>query len=268
MTAGRRTTLALFVLAGSSAGAGYATAALAPGVSARVRPPTIYYRQPKPSATNISGRLSGGRGGVRVVLELRRWPFHGAFRPVASERAGAGGAFNFVQRPSRATQYRVSSSGAASPIRTLYLYPGYENAVCAWSGPHGQGPCSRPPAQPGDYTMDFSFDYLYPPAVYPMESGLPVFVYFSECFGCSAAPSTLQRQGTVSQSRSGSNSAHVSISQGFSVRAGQKYRWYLAPCVQTTERSNGFGLPGNPGSHHCGSAAVPSRYFHHGRDLG
>ena len=268
MTAPRRATLAVLVLAGCSAGAGYAAARLAPGVSARVRPATIYYRKPKPNATNVNGRLSGGPSGVRVVLELRRWPFHGSFKPVASERTGTGGSFNFVQRPSGATQYRVSSSGATSPTQTLYVYPGYTNADCTWSSARSQGPCSRLPAHAGNYTIHFSFDYRYPAEVYPRESRLRVFVYFAECFGCSAAPSTLQRQGTVSQSGGGSTSAHVSISQGFSVRAGQRYRWYLAPCVQTTERGNGFGLPGNPGSHHCGSPSVPSKYFHHGRDLG
>ena len=268
MTARRRATVALVVLAGWSAGTGYAVARLALGVSARVRPATIYYREPKPNATNINGRLPSGRSGVRVVLELRRWPFQGSFKPVARERSGARGSFNFVERLSRATQFRVSSSGAISPTRTVYVYPGYANAVCTWSSSRGQGPCSHPPARAGDYTIHFSFDYLYPATVYRRESRLKVFVYFAECFGCSAAPRTLQRQRTVSQTGGGSTRAHVSISQGFSVRAGQRYRWYLAPCVQSTERGNGFGLPGNPGSHHCGSASVSSRYFHHGRDLG
>lgn len=268
MSAGRRNSVALLVLLASGGGATYATAAGASGGSPSVRPPTIYYRKPKPNASNIAGRLTGGRSGVRVVLEARRWPFNGPFKSMSSERTGSGGAFNFVQRPSLATQYRVSSQGSTSGIRTLFVYPGFENAVCTWSGGHSHGSCTQPPVKPGSYTMHFSFDYLYPPAVFSQEAALPVYAYFGECFGCSAPPSTLHRQGTVSQTRSGPNSTHVSISQGFSVRSGQKYQWYLAPCIQTTERSNGFGLPGRPGSHRCGKASVLSKYFRHGRDLG
>jgi hypothetical protein len=268
MAARRRIALVLVGLAGSVAGGGYAVAAAGSSVSARVRPPTIYYRTPKPNATNVAGRVGSGRRGVAVVLEIRRWPFHGSFKSVATERTGGGGRFNFVERPSRATQFRVASAASRSRIQTAYVYPGYKNALCTWSGSHGQGSCNHAPTQAGSYTMHFSFDFLYPAPAFSRESGLPVFVYFGECFGCSAPPATLQRQGTVSQSQRGSGAAHVSISQRFTVRAGQKYRWYLAPCLQSTERSNGFGLPGRPGSHHCGSASVPSRYFTHGRDLG
>lgn len=260
--------LALLTVTITVASVGYAAARAASGTSLKVRPATIYYRQPKPNATNIGGHLSSGRSGVRVVLNVRRWPFQGSFRPVTSQRTARGGAFNFVQRPSRATQYRVTSAGSASARRTVYVYPGYENARCTWSGAGGQGSCTHAPTKAGEYTMHFSFDYLYPSTAFSQESGLPVFVYFDECFGCSATPSTLQLQRTVAQNPSGGDSAHVAIRQRFSVKAGQAYRWYLAPCLQTTERNNGFGLPGAPGSHHCGSSSVPSRYFIHGRDLG
>lgn len=268
MAARRRTAFVLLGLAGALAGGGYAIAAAGTGVSARVRPPTIYYRTPRPNAANVSGRIASRRRGVPVVLELRRWPFHGSFRSVATERTARGGRFNFIARPSRATQFRVASAASTSPIQTAYLYPGYENALCTWSGAHGHGSCAHAPTVAGGYTMHFSFDFLYPAAVFSKESGLPVFVYFGECFGCSAPPATLQRQGTVTQRRRGAGAAHVSISQRFTVRAGQRYRWYLAPCVQSTERSNGFGLPGRAGSHHCGASSVPLRYFIHGRDLG
>jgi hypothetical protein len=234
----------------------------------RVRPATIYYRRPKPNATNVEGRLSSGRRGVTVLLEVRQWPFRGSFKAVGSELTGRGGVFNFIERPPRATEFRVSPPGSTSRTETVYLYPGYENASCTWSGPQGQGSCIHAPTKPGAYTMHFGFDYVYPAAAAAKESGLPVFVYFAECFGCSAVPSTLHRQKGVSQHRTGPNTAQVSISQSFTVRAGQRYRWYLAPCLQSTERGNGFGLPGAPGSHHCGSPTVASRYFLHGRDLG
>jgi hypothetical protein len=268
MAARRRTALVLLGLTGSVVGGGYALAARGSSISARVRPATIYYRTPRPNATNVAGRVESGRRGAPVVLEIRRWPFHGSFRSVATERTARGGRFNFVQRPSRATEYRVASAAARSRIQTAYLYPGYENAVCTWSGSHGHGSCSHAPTKAGSYTMHFSFEFLYPAAVFSRESGLPVFVYFAECFGCSAPPATLARQGTVSQSQRRSGAAHVSISQRFTVKAGQRYRWDLAPCLQSTEQSNGFGLPGRPGSHHCGSASVPSRFFTRGRDLG
>jgi hypothetical protein len=263
-----RSIFALLLIAGSVVGGGYATAAGRPSVSMRLRPSTIYYRKPKPNATNVTGRTSSQRSGIRVALEARRWPFQGSFTTVATERTAHGGRFNFVQRPSRATQYRVSSAGSTSGMRTIYIYPGYENASCTWSGHGSRGSCTKGPTKSGHYTMHFSFDFVYPAAVFTKESGLTVFVYFAECFGCSGTPKTVQRQATVSQSRSSPNSAHVSISQQFSVRTGQTYRWYLAPCLQTTERSNGFGLPGSPGSHRCGNPSVPSRFFLHGRDLG
>jgi hypothetical protein len=270
MTARWRTTLAFVALLASIAGIDHASARVAagPAVQLRVQPPTIYYRQPRPNATNVAGRLSSGRRGVTVILGVRRWPFHGSFKAVRSELTGRMGRFNFIERPSSATEFQVSSPASTSRTETVYLYPGYENASCTWSGPQGQGSCSHAPTKPGAYTMHFGFDYVYPVAARSGESRLPVFVYFAECFGCTAIPTTLHRQGTVSQHRTGPNNAQVSISQAFSVRAGQKYRWYLAPCVQSTERSNGFGLPGGAGAHHCGSASVASRYFLHGRDLG
>lgn len=266
MAYGRITAAVVLIL--GLAGAGYALARSGPRISLGVHPATIYFRQPKPNGANVDGRLSSGRAGARVMLELRRWPFHGPFKPAGTQRTARGGKFNFIQRPSRATEYRVSFSGSTSAVKTLYVYPGFEHSTCTWSGSKSHGSCAHAPTTPGSYTMHFSFDYRYPAAVVSKERSLPVFVYFAECFRCTSAPGTLQRQGKVSQIKAGSDSAHVSISQNFSVRAGQQYRWYLAPCTQTTERGNGFGLPGKPGSHHCGRSSLPTRYFEHGRELG
>ncbi len=268
MRAHGRVTAAVVLILGFLAAAGYAVARSGPNISLGVHPATIYFRQPKPNGANVSGRVSSGRAGLRVLLEFRRWPFHGPFKSASTQRTSRGGKFNFLQRPSRATEYRVSFSGTVSAVKTLYVYPGFENTTCTWSNSKSHGSCAHAPSTPGSYTMHFGFDYRYPAAVLAKERSLPVLVYFAECFGCTTAPGTLTRQGNVSQTKAGSDTAHVSINQSFSVKAGQQYRWYLAPCTQTTERGNGFGLPGRPGSHHCGRSTVPAKYFEHGRELG
>jgi len=268
MPAHSRITAAVVITLGFLAAGGYAVARSGPSISLGVHPATIFFRQPTPNGANVSGRISRGRQGARVLLQFRRWPFHGPFKSATTQRTSRGGRFNFVERPSRATEYRVSFSGSTSATKTLYVYPGFENSTCTWSGAKSQGSCAHAPSTPGSYTMHFSFDYRYPAAVLSKERSLPVFVYFAECFGCTSAPGTVSRQGTVSQAKGGSDSAHVSVNQSFTVKAGQSYRWYLAPCTKTTERGNGFGLPGKPGSHHCGRSTLATKYFEHGRELG
>ncbi len=245
------------VLAGLAAGA--VPAAGHPSISIKVKPNAVNYRGPAPTATKIKGRLSSGKRHVKVTLEATGWPFTAPFHPVAHQRTGKHGAYSFKQRPSLATEYRVSAAGAQSGTQTVYVTHGFAHLSCKITGQGKSYPCgSNVRIPPGTYRYRFSFDYLFPASAFPLEKGKRVFVYYGQRNGQQKPPSTLTLQGTVAQHARSGNTTHVSVTPQFTV-PNSAWAFQLSVCTQTTEPTDGLGLPGAPGSHHCGSPSITYR---------
>jgi hypothetical protein len=62
-----------------------------------------------------------------VVLEALRYPFHGAWRPLATAVTGADGGFSFTRALDRNHRLRVrhAPTGALSPTLRAYVYPSF-----------------------------------------------------------------------------------------------------------------------------------------------
>lgn len=244
-------------VASAALAAGAALAATDPGISISAQPNPVYYGSA--GVTHISGRLSSGQRHVLVKLEQRDWPFSShKFRGVNDKLTSKGGSYTFHKQPLLATQYLVlaPSTGAQSSAQTVYVMPGYDNLHCSITGNGKIYPCATNTMRsPGNYTLHFSFDYLYPGSAYEQEKGKPVLWYYGQRNGQQKPPSTLYLKGHVSQQERSGDRTHVSIDQSITIPSTAWY-FQVTACTKTSEGSDGLGLKGPPGSHHCGDSSI------------
>ena len=238
--------------AGAAAAAAAALGARAsPAIRAAAHPGVVETG----AATKIAGRVRGA-GRARVVLEERSFPFSSPFAPVARRRVTSRGAFSFVAHPRRATRYRLALAGAAGPTsRTLSVY-----AEPRLSGRHCNL-CGIPSAPPGRHVLRYRFELHYPVAAYRREASKRVRFYYGQRDGGAAAPRRLRLVATFPQRAAGHHSTAVEVRHR--VRFPRVYRFDFAACLPTSEPQDGIGLPGKPGSHRCGAAAITARQAHH-----
>lgn len=77
----------------------------------------------------ITGQLTGPYGaplvGRQIVLEVRRYPYRGGFRPVASATSGVDGRFALEHAFDRNHQVRVLApeTGERSGVKRAYVFP-------------------------------------------------------------------------------------------------------------------------------------------------
>lgn len=227
------------------------------GISVHVSPNPVYYVSA--NQADIAGHLASGKSNVLVRLQKREWPFEGSFQSAKDKLTGNHGRFTFRQNPSLATQYQVvaPSSSAHSNVHTVFVMPGYANLHCTITDSHGNVyTCqTHTHRNAGNYTLHFSFDYLYPGSAYNYEKGKRVYPYYGQRNGQQEPPSTLTLQGTVSQHELSGNRTHVSIDQPISIPS-TAWDFQITACTRTSVHDDGLGLRGPPGSHHCGDKTI------------
>lgn len=249
--------VAIAVLA-VAVGAATASAASKPGLSLKAKHTIVPYR----TAAKLSGRLSNGKKGVLVKLQDRVWPFKGSFKTVAKTHTRAHGAFSFSQRPSLATKYRAVApkAHAKSADRTVYVVKGFKVVSCVVTGRgHTYRCAANLPLSAGHYKLRYLIAFRYPATVYKEEKGKPVYAYYAIRYGSrEQTPRTLKRQHNLRQHSRGKGTTEFGFTRKFVV--GRK-AWDIGVnfCTQTTERTDGFGLPGAPGSHMCGAKTIPGK---------
>jgi hypothetical protein len=217
---------------------------------------------PYNKAAAVKGTLSTGKHGVLIELQQRVWPFRHAFKTIAKTHTGTGGTYTFKVRPSLATRYRTVApqprAKSASP--TVYVVKGFKLLRCVLtrSGHSYPGCTTRNSAPPGKYTWRITIELLYPASVYGKEKSKPVYTYFGETKGSQTDPRTLHRKRNVRQHSHDKSTTVINIVMRVTVPHGA---YFLAAnfCTKTTERTDGFGVPGAPGSHKCGAATIPGK---------
>ncbi len=238
----------------AASGAGAALAASHASLSLTGRTIVQYTRSDK-----LTGALSSGKKGALVELQQRVWPFKQGFKTVAKTHTGAGGTYRFKRRPSLATQYRAVAprSHAKSRIRTVYVVKGFKLLRCVITHRGYTHPgCGTQTVPPGHYKWEVTFELLYPASVYKQESGKPVYAYYAIRHGSQTPPSTLKRQRNLRQHAHKGNGTIVNFVKKF-VITHAAYDQQGNFCTKTSERTDGFGLPGAPGSHMCGAKRIP-----------
>ncbi len=207
------------------------------------------------AATKITGRVSGG-GRAHVVLDERRFPFTGSFAAISRQRTTRRGAFSFIAHPKRAARYRVElarGSGAASRTLHVYVEPRLTDRHCNL--------CGIPSASRGRHVLRYRFKLHYPVAAYRREASKRVRFYYGQRNGGGAPPHRLRLVRTFPQRSLGHHSTLVAARHP--VRFPRVYRFAFAACLPTSERLDGVGLPGKPGSHHCGAPSIIFRQSRH-----
>lgn len=272
MKAAAASLVALAILLGACLGAGKAQAdGASPAVKIGVQPRVLNFRQPRyRTVTTIRGRLLNRKPGTRVVLEASRWPFQQGFRPVGKARTRRGGLVEFERRPSLATRYRVAvpGRGIRSRWHPVYVLPGFTPARCTISGNGRSGGCKNFNASAGTYTLQISYDLLYPKSAYALESVKPFFFYYGQRNGSRRYPQVMALQEpTYPQLPGVPGSTHLEITRPI-VLPGTDWRMYWTACSQTSEQLDGLGLPGAPGSHGCGGPTTTVDRFLFGPPLG
>jgi hypothetical protein len=245
-------------LVGAAAAAGLGSG-LSPGssgsahISIKRSPRIIGYTH----KVRVSGKLSTGQAGVRVTLEAK--PFHAtAFKRVASKDTGKHGAFTFKPKPTLATKYRVRSTGGLrSNTVTSYVDSLASHYHCTDSAEGETAPCGEDESLHGPATAKLraSFHLLYPAPAFDTEKGKPIYVYFGQHNGGPGPPNRLELRKQVSQQPLAANKTKVSVTVRHKIPAGE-WHWIIAFCAKTSERVDGLGLPGAPGSHHCGQESI------------
>ena len=227
---------------------GAAPAAAMPALSAHISPHVVTYTHP----ARIHGAISTRHPGVRVALWANAFPFGSGFGRVATRTSGHHGAYSFARQPSTATRYRVARSGqpsAHSPTRTAYVEPQLLSVRCNL--------CDRRRRLPGRHKLRLSYSLRYPRAVYGVEAAKRVFFYYGQRNGSRRHPRRLQLVDTVRQRRRPPSQTRVVITH--TVRFPAVFAWRFAACTRTSERSDGFGVPGAPGSRGCGNSHISYR---------
>ena len=251
-----RALAALLVVVAVAVGASGAMATSSPSLSLKAKPGVVVYKK----TAKLTGALSSGKKGALIELQQRIWPFKKSFKTVAKAHTGANGAFGFTGRPSLATQYRAVApkAHAKSATRTVYVVKALKVLRCVLTN-HGhayQGCTRHNAAPPGKYAWRITIEFVYPASVFGKEKGKPVYTYFGETKGSENTPKTLKRQMNVRQNSHGKSATVFRFVKKVTVPHGA-YFLEANMCTRTTERTDGFGLPGAPGSHMCGKKTIP-----------
>ncbi len=249
--------LATAAVAAAVAGLGTSAALAASHASLSLKGKTIV---PYTKADRLTGALSTGKKGVLVELQQRVWPFKHSFKTVAKAHTRAHGTYSFERRPSLATVYRTVAPRAHTTSRTraVYVVKGFKAMACEYTR-HGyrHAACGTQKVPPGTYTLHVTVEWFYPASVFGKEKGKPVYTYYGKRNGSRKPPGTLRRQRTIRQRANGATSTVWRFVKTVTVPR-TRYSWSLNACTKTTERTDGFGLPGAPGSHMCGAASIPN----------
>jgi hypothetical protein len=220
-----------------------AYAGAAPTVTIRVTPRVSQFHR----LVAIRGR-AGHRSGQVISLEANRFPFDAGFEPVARQRTGRRGAYEFHAHPGHAVRYRVVSGSAASQVSTVFVEPAVSQRRCNLCGASSRA---------GSRILRLSFRLGFPEDALATESSKRVYFYYGQRNGSSKPPATLHLAETVWQRRIGGDRTSVAIRHR--VRLPHRYRFAIAACLRTTMSTDGIGLPGPPGSHGCGDARITYR---------
>ena len=230
-------------LGGQAAGAGRLS------ISLRTSAPSVvgHHATDFTSSFTLSGRLSTGRAGVRVVLEGSEFPFSGAFHVLGDARTSRHGTFRFTTKIALATRFRVALASApsvASPTLTVYALRHNVRLVCKPCGTTFGSPIHR------------TFTYRVPGGIAAQEASEPVYVYFLMVPG-NTAPSRLPlvettHQRIIGPGRISYTYAVDAVPSGSGSR-GTAFTWRIRACTRDDEASAGIGLPGH---HQCGNPMV------------
>jgi hypothetical protein len=216
-------------------------------VAARARPHTVQYKEP----VRISGHATRSRG-VPVSLQADRFPFASGPAEVSRQRTGRRGAYSFHQRPSHAARYRVAlvnHPSEASRVVRAYVEPRVSRLRCNL--------CGASSHHRGEHILRFSFRLLYPADTFGTEAPKPVYFYYGQRTGSAKPPKRLRHAETVEQRELSHHRTRVVITHP--VRLSGLYRFALVACTRTSERVDGLGLPGAPGSRGCGDHTISYR---------
>jgi hypothetical protein len=186
------------------------------------------------------------------MLSADRFPFASDPAEVSRRRTGRRGAYSFRRRPSHATRYRVAlvnHPSQASRILSVYVEPLVSRLRCNLCGASSHGR--------GNRTLRFSFRLSYPPDTFGTEAPKHVYFYYGQRSGSAEPPKRLYLAETVEQRALDRHRTAVAITHR--VRLPRLYRFALVACTRTSERVDGLGLPGAPGSRGCGDRTISYR---------
>jgi hypothetical protein len=235
-------------------------AASGPKVSLSASPKTIYYEH----HVTLRGALSTKKRGVKLSLLAQPWPFSASPHSVATTKTRQHGKYAFTKKPMVATRYEVTAPSPPlhSRTRVVYVTPGYRDITCTVSG---QGlknlPCpktAKATLPHGKYTLRFGYDSLYPRSAYATEKSKSVYIYYGQRNGSKRPPSTLGFQKKVPQHPGRGTSTRISVALQITAPKSV-WSYYVLACTQLSEQTDGLGLPGPLGSHHCGDSRITIR---------
>jgi hypothetical protein len=207
----------------------------------------------------ISGRLSTGARGRKLLLERSVWPFTSDFRTVASTRTRRQGKYRFRVRPQIATRYRVvraSDQSVLSRTLTVYVKSLVVDSHCRIGGKN----CSRSlTLSRGRHRLAITELMQWPAVVYAQESAKSVYWYYGQRNRSERPPRSLRLKAVNQQLPLSSQTARWRFRHSVRVPAGA-WTFRVVSCTRDAYHTDGFGLPGH---HHCGASSITLRQSRH-----
>jgi hypothetical protein len=209
---------------------------------------------------SVSGRLSTGARGRKLLLQRSVWPFTSQFRTVASKRTRGQGKYRFRVGPQIATRYRVvlaSNQTVRSRRLTVYVKPFVLASRCTIGGRS----CSRSlTLSRGRHRLAIAERMQWPALAYAHESAKSVYWYYGQRNGSERLPRSLSlKRVNHQQPLSTPQTARWRFARYVRVPSGA-WTFRVVSCTRDTYHVDGFGLPGR---HHCGASKITLRQSRH-----
>ena len=193
---------------------------------------------------SISGRLSTGERGVKVVLRSDRFPFD-AFKTVASATTRDGGKYHFERKPTLGTRYRVflrRRPSVRSRAVTAYVSPFGKLISCNY--------CRHGPDGHGTFTFRETLDVTGPSEFHPAR----VYFYWGQFNGDAHTwPSEVRRVKTLHPKQLAPGKVRIKVRYRFTI-PNRPYSYAFRLCGRDHFARDGLGLPKH---HHCGDTRIP-----------
>jgi hypothetical protein len=229
--------------------------AMASSLSIHRHPKVVRYTH----RDRISGRLSSGVRGRKLLLQKSVWPFTKPFRSVASKRTGRLGKYRFRVKPRIATRYRVVLArhhSVRSRRVTVYVGPLNFDVHCTIGGVRCRHAHTL---SPGKHKLTVTVRTKYPTSVYAHESAKSLYWYYGQRNGSHHPPGSLGLTTVNSQHPLSSNTVRWHFEHSVTVPAGD-WSFQIIACTIDDYNADGFALPGH---HHCGASSLTHRQASH-----
>lgn len=227
------------------------SAASASDLSLRSNKRSVVFKQ----HAQLSGRLSSGGKGVRVLLQADRFPFDHS-RTIAKTSTNATGRFGFQVRPKLGTNYRavlMRDRNEHSKLARVFVLPSITQScnVCGSNAPTTSGP----------KTLLASITFDYPKHTIAQKLiGRDAYFYYGQRDG-GGTPARLKLRKRKPLKSIGPRGNKASFSYDIVIPASV-YSLKIGLCVRDSFKKTGLGLVGH---HRCGDKRIPYDYSYLGR---